>query len=604
MKQATLAESSGMISEMFSHLNTCAHALEVACKDVEPAFIQLGQNLQTSYFDAVKLGREVAQTVELIGGSANQEVLNHIGMLARQSLEGLHECRREVNNRLDQVTPVIQYLGELYNMSKGLEKIAEVIRSVGLNLHIESSRSAEYSELSIITQEIKKFSARVIEIATGMNNDSQMAQNSQNSARRVISGNLEQLEKLAGEAEHAVNEALGGIEQLIRNSTQSLEEASIYSQEISTQVGKIVEAIQIHDNISQRIEHIVRALDDAKKIYEHDDDMELSIDESERLGAIYSIIKIQEAQLQEMIVDIEVIYQNTSDAFEEIKNKIEQLGHCLAHNDTNAMHGISANGGTAKDPFGVLQAALQYLQTLVTRSTEMQQQIQNAAIQAAETAGNLSNYTKEVRSVSVKTKFIAFNAIIAAKRLGDKGRTFSVLAQEVKSLSDQVNTFGADVEKLLESLLDCTAKIQLSETSQSEEANQQEALQEGIQRISQVYTQFEENSTAVLQKVIQLKNIVDMSNHLDFFQDLGQAFKKQLQDMQIFSSVVEPWANMAQDPSGKFAHLLNRYTMQKERDIHARLNGADPDASNEPEDDAVEIFSSEDDDLGDNIELF
>lgn len=58
----------------------------------------------------------------------------------------------------------------------------------------------------------------------------------------------------------------------------------------------------------------------------------------------------------------------------------------------------------------------------------------------------------EIERLGMRVKLIAFNALIEAARAGEAGRSFAVIAQEIKALSEQTQAAAGDVGRALDAL--------------------------------------------------------------------------------------------------------------------------------------------------------
>jgi len=59
---------------------------------------------------------------------------------------------------------------------------------------------------------------------------------------------------------------------------------------------------------------------------------------------------------------------------------------------------------------------------------------------------------EEIRAIGLRVKLIAFNALIEAARAGDSGRSFAVIANEIKALSEQTQAETSRVSNALADL--------------------------------------------------------------------------------------------------------------------------------------------------------
>lgn len=112
-----------------------------------------------------------------------------------------------------------------------------------------------------------------------------------------------------------------------------------------------------------------------------------------------------------------------------------------------------------------------------------------------ETLHQVSDAAQQIAQVALQTRLVAFNASVEAKRAGEAGAGFSVVADAVKDLSTQVESISKAIQStigkldqriqsLASDLTDQTSKVA---TGMSRPATFHEALhgvEEGVQRIS------------------------------------------------------------------------------------------------------------------------
>ena len=644
------ARSGSFPADVAVRLTASAILLQEACKNAEPDFFRIGQELQSLYSGAVELTQQTIKAIRLIGEERSENVLSRVGNLVRESLFELESCQRDVSDNMERIGSIIDNLGDLHQTCTGVERIALFLRVVGLSIGIESSRSVSSKEMfALLGQEIKQLSDKVERIIRIIRDDSQSAQGYQSSAHSGISEGLRQLGELSYHAEKTMQGAVREIEHLMSLSYEALMQAWTHSREISKQVGEVVVGIQLHDSMSQRIEHIFRALHDAADLCaEGDSKTGVSDKRSERLKAAHSILLLQAAQLKQIISEILRVYETSKQSFEEIRSEVNELAHRLvelslketsetteAGERIRAPHGdresqdeaeekvSTVNLPELKDPFTVLRGAIEHLGGLLDQGYHLFERTQGMAAQAFETALRLSGNVKHVRQINFETHLKALNAIVKAAHLGAEGRTLEVLAQEMKRVADQSNVFAAGVEEIIDSVM-VSAHALKSRIREEAKERERVSLDAGLEEITRAYAQFREDASEVFHRTTSLKNSVTRTiADLHFLPELVEELGSHVRQLEETADMLKPWADEENgDPAAGPDKLIERYTMQRERDIHERL--LDPleepkerdkeermkEKEEEPGSESASVETTagakdkDEDDLGDNVELF
>ncbi|MEM6944618.1 MAG: methyl-accepting chemotaxis protein [Pseudomonadota bacterium] len=74
--------------------------------------------------------------------------------------------------------------------------------------------------------------------------------------------------------------------------------------------------------------------------------------------------------------------------------------------------------------------------------------------QATDARGQAREAVDRIDTISRTVRLIALNAAVEAARAGDAGRGFSVIAQEIKSLSEATKAASGDVRTSLDGIMD------------------------------------------------------------------------------------------------------------------------------------------------------
>ena len=565
------------LDEISSRMDAFVESFPSIATKVEPAFIALGEQLQIVQSETTALSQQIRNTVSLIYGKADQGVLEQVKELTRQALEELDRQQNEVTTNIDHIFMVAEHLGGLQKICLVLDRIAIYLRIVGLNIGIESTRSAQAGTMfNVIAPEIQTLSQKIIKISTTISKDAKKVRDIQIQIHSKSTQGLEELSGLAGQAKATVNHAVNNIENLVDLALQALDRASQNSKLISDQIGEIVVGLQFHDNMRQRIETITTNIKEAislvtaaQSLHDHT--------RKEKLTFSHSILALQTNQLKDMVTEVINIHHKIFQAFDELRLEVDNL--------TDSMM-VFEGGKAGGDPFEPLKTALKHLHLLITRGHDLAGGIRETAEQAAQTAVRLDDHKIQVEDINFETRLKALNAIINAAHLGESGRPLEVLAHEMKRVADQSNQNVTGVTNILEAITAAVEGMQLQTLQGTVQAVSGGDLTAGIEAITSAYRLFDQDSFQTSTRTEELKTIITKTHDsLSFFDDLSGILSSKLQELEQISDLLSPLAvadaKMSQDQ-------IDTLLLQNKNEQSI----------------AVEIKPSNKEDFGDNVELF
>lgn len=569
-------------TDMPCRISDLTECLGNAVRSAEPDFMKIGDELQSIHSNAKDLTKKTLDAVESISAESDDSVLIKIKQAVKDSLSKLEDCQTGLSGHLHYGNAIVDRLGDLYESIAGVRKIAKSLSVLGVYMRIESSRSSEtFGTFEAVAQDIKQVSEKIGEVSQSIHNDVTTEQKRQISTNDEISNGLVQLGKWAEDAELAVKGSVREVAQIAEFSTKILKHGVLRSKKISERISELVVNIQFYDSMYQRVEHIITASQDVENLLKNENFIsEIDASITQKLSTSHSIWAIQAAQLDRIISEIEKVYQQNKNAFKKIIEEVDRLSSEFSSYDTGDTQFWKERETRKSNTFETLGSSLQNLHSILGRGQTLYERMEEAAVRASLTANKLSEQNKLVQSINLDTHILALNAIIKAENLGKAGMNLKVLAHEITSLSNQTKHFVANVEELLESIISSCRKLQVSkpiETRKSQDkAVIDETLGRSIQEISRSYERFTEDSLDIYNRSEALKNdIFRMDANLGFLPVLAdelKAYFQQLKDIEAtFSGFSETDASAGIEDADKIAE---RYTMEKEREIHDEITGS------------------------------
>ncbi len=252
---------------------------------------------------------------------------------------------------------------------------------------------------------------------------------------------------------------------------------------------------------------------------------------SSRVWALVSVSNLTQAFAREMVSSNDANMQAT----ESVDDGLLQVGEGTREIVSEISAAVGEISG-ATEPF---QAVSDTIGNFTDALVEMDQRFQEvgAAFGQVNTAAQgISETVAEIRSISSLTNLLALNATLEAARAGRHGRSFRVVASEVKKLAGQTSDLTKSITELLEDLttsvrqttssLGLFAEVRDEITRKATEARENlsesdSALQLTSSRMTRVMTSVNQQQDRVQEMVEQMgalrasvSNVTSSSRHI------------------------------------------------------------------------------------------
>lgn len=147
------------------------------------------------------------------------------------------------------------------------------------------------------------------------------------------------------------------------------------------------------------------------------------------------------ATMQEASASIQEVTLKASDVKDEIDNTVEEAnkGLKLANN--------------IKDKAAFIKIETEESRLRVKDAYLMSRNKVNKALEEAKIVRNISVLAEGIRDIAKKTKILSLNATIEAAKAGEHGKGFSVVAKEVRKLSEQSAVVVSDIQNNVRGVL-------------------------------------------------------------------------------------------------------------------------------------------------------
>ena len=214
--------------------------------------------------------------------------------------------------------------------------------------------------------------------------------------------------------------------------------------------------------------------------------------------------------------------------------------------------------------------------------------------QITDTVAVLTKLIEDIEDVGNEIELISLNSRIKASQTGSEGAALDVLAESIQGLSNDAKNLTGKIRVLVDNINLSAAELMKSNNLGQDKS---EDASEGLNGIMNNLMKFQSDSALLFVSLSdKISSLSDENNNalVENVKDvLNSNFLKMSSNLEEIITNTAPLCKERIEMNEDIEMLMNKYTMDKERDIHNRLlNGED--------------ISMDDnsDELGDNIELF
>ncbi len=218
---------------------------------------------------------------------------------------------------------------------------------------------------------------------------------------------------------------------------------------------------------------------------------------------IKDLVPSIEMQLREVINSTENSAIEIGDKVRFIYEKAQE--HLVESNEINKQ--FSGKSAKENDDRASLLTVLDNALQLLKEMTEML--IENSKLNVGykksielilENTATINKITEDIQYISDQTNLLALNAAIEAARAGEHGRGFSVVAEEVRKLSDRTNQASNDITLIVGKVNDSVQEIAQSLTNNLKKT---EGKQQSVDEAVELLRSTAKASTEVFAQLVQ-----------------------------------------------------------------------------------------------------
>jgi methyl-accepting chemotaxis protein len=549
---------------------------------------------------ANRVSSQAASVVETIRGSNR---LIQAGEVFSQASGRLAAGSGEVAQGLARLGSIGQRLEHLLLFRRSLNHLMMTVRMLRVATRMETAALRHEDGLSMLANEIDKFSRRMdANVAGFFEQASAVTRETARLAAGLDTDRRAHQERL-DEAERATRTALTQTTAIMERAASLSELTARRSGEVAREVGEIVASLQYHDITRQRIEHVLKAVEEAAE--------SLRDRPGRRWGAAragtssaHHIIALQVSHLEHVKAQMQASGEQIIDSLTAISQGCRSQADGLAP---------LAGRDAGHDGLKALEEQAATLADSLARGSLLSRRMLEATGSAAELLGKMTGALTAVRDISEELGLLAMNALVKVSRQGEHGRALAEVAQEISRLSveprETVNQAAREVKALLSEAEEMGAlhEAALSQHDSEAQARAAEAALQGLRGLRQEVHGAVSNLAGEAEGLAyQIGAVVrGVRFHHTAVARLGESIAI-LKECQGDLAAGGTHAAGPQPEPGRLETLAKHYTMESERMVHkaALERKAILEHKAPPAPRGQAAAPRKDAELGSNVELF
>ena len=580
------------IDTIAKNLRGCRSGLAALNGSTEEDFLHLGRDLGAVATRTGEISTTAKSIADLMSGRAFEGCMEALQKLFGQMSTYLDLSRRKLNHNSETLLTILKTSDNIALHLVAFNRIVKHLRILGISTRIESARLVDsHDAFSNIADDVNRLSDLINSKSAGI-------LQAVMSTHEVISETLSKVNLFeAGQQ----GQSLAMLDDIIRNLPSLSEKHELSSaaachiigrsEEIGRNIGGIVSSLQFHDITRQQIEHVIKVIDELSNKMASQKERESLPDFS--LG---NVCRLQVNQLNNAKQEFVSAIDGAIDSFRHIAGNVREISKEVA-----ALAG--ATGASGASFLARLRTDVARIIATLNENEEANQRLLTAVESVVATISDLTTFVGGIDEIGVDIDLLALNAQIRAVHTGKDGAALGVLAEAVRSLSDDARDQTVSVSETLTHISAIAQELGRAEGDEDEIGD----LDEMVERLGGLLDSLADMDGQVTSLVNLMEgttNEVEMEiKSLISGITVHERTENELDRIIAGLAEIEREAGKLGPASGEnhdtayLEQLEQRYTMHKERSIHHSSVHAHGPA-------LPFIHQGPEEGLGENVELF
>jgi methyl-accepting chemotaxis protein len=583
-------------------LHGANHILHELAASTEGEFIRLGEKLQEFYFRTKGLSELSSQVAKYLSGEE-----------LKQDMDGLQSLFAQVQEQDDLsgkgVSVLSSLLNRFENISAQLGRFDQTIRNLQVLCNFIKIESASLGSrdtgFSMLGDEVRKLADNVtVKSVELMNHSENLAYMIRQGLQKITDFEKKQRGHSRLILDQAVQN-LSAMTQRHQSSSETLGDIAISWKRISQSIGEVVASMQFHDITRQRLEHVCDALRDVGGKLGPADSAKAgenpfkplrifrkhTINRSEAISGLAEAIvpcQVQSVQLKDADADMLSAVGRIIDNLKRIASEITVM--------STEMQMLASAGSHKEESFlSDLEKKLSSLADAIASYGEINREWSASMELITVSARDMTVFIREIDKIGIQMRMIALNASIHAAHLGQEGAALGILAESISRLSSETSQKIDEISDSLRAVMKEAGSFVFNQATQSDQIipADQTRLTGPTGRVQQI--DMSAQIKGMIAPLHQLdRNVSDLLARIGHDANaLTQDIETTIQSITVhekisgeirkvtceLESMVEKMRTLCPALVGdsdrkEMANMTDRYTMEREREIHESIAGA------------------------------
>ncbi len=579
--------------------NQILHELSAS---TEGEFMQLGEKLQEFYFQTKGLSELSSQVAKCLSGEE-----------LKQDMDGLQAVFAQVQEQDDLSGKGVSVLSSLLIRFEAIDAQLGRFEQTIRNLHalcnlikIESaSLGSRDTGFNALGEEVKKLAANItVKSAELMTHSENLAEMIRQGLQRMADFEKKQQGHSRLILDQAV-QSLSAMTQRHQSSSETLGEIATRWKRISQSIGEVVASMQFHDITRQRLEHVRDALRDVGEKLDPSDSVKPGETPSKPRQLFQKRIENRSEALSglaDAIVPCQVqsvqLKDADADMLSAVGRIIENLNRIASEITVMAgeMQTLAGTGSQKEESFlSDLEKKLSSLGEAIASYGEINREWSASMEMVTASARDMTVFIREIDKIGIQMRMISLNAGIHAAHLGQEGAALGILAESISRLSNETSGKIDEISGTLRAVMEEAGSFALHRTDQPEEIVpadrtgrtgqvgriQQIGMWAQIEGMIAPLQQMDRNVSGLLARIGHDANALTQDiettiQGITVHERISAEIRKVILELE---SMVEKMRTLCPALAGdadrkEMADMTDRYTMEREREIHQAIAGA------------------------------